>query len=164
MPEAFVTVLSAGMDISAHSLVFPDRVFEGVVTSVDTRLDPVSRAVQVRASIPNEDGLLKPGMFMSVNLERDLGEVVLAPEQAIVPEGSRQYVFVVVDGVAEQRPVQIGRRIPGYAVIQAASKPAMRWSPRARTGFVTGLRSRCPPLQRPRRARRTAARPGHAAV
>jgi membrane fusion protein (multidrug efflux system) len=119
VPEAFIAVVSAGMNISAHSLVFPDRVFEGVVTSVDTRLDPVSRAVQVRASIPNEDGLLKPGMFMSVNLERDLGEVVLAPEQAIVPEGSRQYVFVVTDGIAEQRLVQVGRRIPGFAVVES---------------------------------------------
>jgi membrane fusion protein (multidrug efflux system) len=119
VPEAFINVLSAGMDISAHSLVFPDRVFEGTVISIDTRLDPVSRAVRVRARIPNEDGLLKPGMFMSVDLERDLGEVVLAPEQAIVPEGSRQYVFVVADGVAEQRLVQLGRRIPGYAVIES---------------------------------------------
>jgi membrane fusion protein (multidrug efflux system) len=121
VPEAFINVLSAGMDIdiSAHSLVFPDRVFKGTVTSIDTRLDPVSRAVRVRSRIPNEAGLLKPGMFMSVDLERDLGEVVLAPEQSIVPEGSRQYVFVVTDGVAEQRPVQLGRRIPGYAVVES---------------------------------------------
>jgi membrane fusion protein (multidrug efflux system) len=105
------------MNIVAHSLVFPEQDFNGTVASIDTRLDPVSRAVEVRAMIPNDDGLLKPGMFMTVDLQRDRGDVMMAPEQAIVPEGSRQYVYVVSDGVVEKRQVQLGRRIPGYVVI-----------------------------------------------
>lgn len=119
VPETFLTVLSEGMTIDAHSLVYPERVFAGTVASIDTRLDPVSRAVQVRAVLPNEDGLLKPGMFMSVELKRDRGEVVVAPEQAIVPEGGSQFVFVVADGVAEKRRVQLGRRIPGFVAIES---------------------------------------------
>ena len=87
------------------------------MASIDTRLDPVSRAVQVRAVIPNEDGAIKPGMFMTVDLQRSRGDVLVAPEQAIVPEGSVQYVFVVNDGVAEKRAVTLGRRIPGFVVI-----------------------------------------------
>jgi len=117
VPETFLTVLSEGMSIAAHSFVYPDQVFAGTVASIDTRLDPVSRAVQVRALIPNADGKLKPGMFMSVDLKRDRGDVLVAPEQAIVPEGSNQYVFVVTDGVAEKRQVHLGRRIPGFVVI-----------------------------------------------
>jgi membrane fusion protein (multidrug efflux system) len=119
VPEAFLTVLVEGMSISATSLVYPDRVFNGNVASIDTRLDPVSRAVQVRAILPNDDGLLKPGMFMSVDLQRDRGEVVVAPEQSIVPEGGSQYVFVVADGIAEKRRVQLGRRIPGFVAIES---------------------------------------------
>ena len=69
--------------------------------------------------IPNDEGLLKPGMFMSVDLQRDRGEVVVAPEQAIVPEGSSQFVFVVANGVAEKRRVQLGRRIPGFVAIES---------------------------------------------
>jgi len=117
VPETFVNVVRQGMTIIAHSLVFPDRDFNGTVASIDTRLDPVSRAVEVRAVIPNEDGLLKPGMFMTVDLQRDRGDVLMAPEQAIVPEGSRQYVYVVTDGLAEKRQVLLGRRIPGYVVV-----------------------------------------------
>jgi membrane fusion protein (multidrug efflux system) len=105
------------MSIVAHSLVFPEQDFNGTVASIDTRLDPVSRAVEVRAVIPNDDGLLKPGMFMTVDLQRDRGDVMMAPEQAIVPEGSRQYVYVVSDGVVEKRQVWLGRRIPGYVVV-----------------------------------------------
>ena len=117
VPETFVNVVSEDMDIVAHSLVFPDRDFIGTVASIDTRLDPISRAVEVRAVIPNDDGLLKPGMFMTVDLRRDRGDVLLAPEQAIVPEGTRQYVYVVSDGIAEKRQVRLGRRIPGYVVV-----------------------------------------------
>jgi membrane fusion protein (multidrug efflux system) len=117
VPETFLNVVSTGMKIVARSIVFPDRDFEGTVMSIDTRLDPVSRAVQVRAIVPNDDGYLKPGMFMTVDLQRDLGVVLLAPEQAIVPEGSQQFVFVVNDGVVEKRGVTLGRRVPGYVVI-----------------------------------------------
>lgn len=117
VPETFVNVVRQGMNIVASSLVFPDRDFNGIVSSIDTRLDPVSRAVEVRAVIPNDDGLLKPGMFMTVDLQRDRGDVLMAPEQAIVPEGSRQYVFVINAGVAEKRLVRLGRRIPGYVVV-----------------------------------------------
>jgi membrane fusion protein (multidrug efflux system) len=117
VPETFVYVIREDMGIAAHSLVFPDREFRGTVASIDTRLDPVSRAVEVRAVIPNEDGLLKPGMFMTVGLQRDRGDVLMAPEQAIVPEGSRQYVYVVSDGQAQKRQVRLGRRIPGYVVV-----------------------------------------------
>ncbi len=117
VPEAFLTVVKEGMSILAESIVYPDRVFEGRVASIDTRLDPVSRAVQVRAVIPNDDGAIKPGMFMTVNLQRDRGDVLVAPEQSIVPEGTTQYVFVVADGVVEKRAVVLGRRIPGFVVI-----------------------------------------------
>ena len=119
VPETYLTALSDGMDIIAHSLVYPDRPFHGVVQSIDTRLDPVSRAVQVRAIIPNPDATLKPGMFLTVDLQRARGDVLLAPEQAIVPEGSSQYVYVVADGVAEKRAVVLGRRIPGFVVIDS---------------------------------------------
>jgi len=119
VPETFLTVVKEGMDIIAHSLVYPDREFLGTVSSVDTRLDPVSRSVQVRALIPNTEGMLKPGMFLTVDLQRDRGDVLVAPEQAIVPEGTRQFVYVVKDGKVEKRPVILGRRVPGFVTIEA---------------------------------------------
>jgi len=117
VPETFLTAVSEGMAIEAHSIVYPGRDFAGVVASVDTRLDPVSRAVQVRAVLPNDDGALRPGMFMTVDLRHSQGEEIVAPEQALVPEGSSQYVFVVRDNVVEKRAVEIGRRVPGFVVI-----------------------------------------------
>jgi membrane fusion protein (multidrug efflux system) len=118
VPETFLNVISEGMTIEARSVVFPDRVFSGEVDSVDTRLDPVSRSVQVRAVLPNTEANLRPGLFMTVDLQQDRGDVLVVPEQAIVPEGLRQFVYVVVDGVVEKRPVLLGRRMPGMVVIE----------------------------------------------
>ena len=117
IPETFLTEVSKGMKIAALSLVYPDRTFDGNVSSIDTRLDPVTRSVQIRAIIPNPDDELKPGMFLTVNLQRDRGNVLVAPEEAIVPERSNQFVFLVRDGVAEKRGVTLGRRIPGYVEV-----------------------------------------------
>lgn len=117
VPETFLTVVKERMAIVAHSIVYPNRDFSGFVDSVDTRLDPVSRAVQVRAVIDNADNALKPGMFMTVDLQRDRGKSLVIPEQAIVPEGSAQFVFVVNDATVEKRKVTIARRVPGFVVI-----------------------------------------------
>ena len=117
VPETFLTVVKEGMSIVAHSIVYPDREFQGFVDSVDTRLDPVSRAVQVRAIIDNSDSALKPGMFMTVDLQRDRGSAIVIPEQALVPEGSAQFVFVVKESTVEKREVRISRRVPGFVVI-----------------------------------------------
>ena len=119
MPEAFLTALSIGMNIAAHSAVYPDAVFEGEVVSIDTRVDQTSRAVLVRALVDNADTRLKPGMFMTVDLQRERGDQLVAPEQSIVPEGSEQFVFVVSDGVAEKRAVTLGQRLPGRVVIES---------------------------------------------
>jgi membrane fusion protein (multidrug efflux system) len=118
VPETFLTVIVEGMQIEARSVVFPDRVFAGTVESVDTRLDPVSRSVEVRAVLPNADAALRPGMFMTVDLQQNRGDVLVVPEESIVPEGLEQYVFVVKDGVVEKRSVFLGRRIPGFVVIR----------------------------------------------
>ncbi len=121
IPETFLSAVSEDMAIEADSLVYPDRVFAGVVDSIDTRLDPVSRSVQVRAVLPNPDGLLKPGMFMTVDVQRDRGDAVVAPEEAIVPEGQQQFVFIVNNGTVRKQAVTLGRRVPGAVVILAGA-------------------------------------------
>lgn len=117
IPETFLPVVSVGMHIVARSTVYPDTLFFGKVASIDTRLDPVTRAVQIRAHLPNVDDLLKPGMFLTVDLQRDRGDVLAVPEEAIVPERGEQFVYLAKDGTAVKRKVTIGRRSPGWVVI-----------------------------------------------
>lgn len=113
VPEVFLPVVSEGQTISARATAYPDQTFEGKVRSIDSRIDPVSRSVIVRAEIANPDRRLKPGMFMTVRLMRSEKPSLVIPEQALVPEGDRQFVYVVHEGKAVRTEVKTGRRRPG---------------------------------------------------
>jgi len=71
LPEIYLSRLEPGLKVLAHSAAFADHEFTGLVSSVDTRVDPVSRTVRVRSVMPNTDGHLRPGMFLTVNLLND---------------------------------------------------------------------------------------------
>ncbi|HKQ15975.1 MAG TPA: efflux RND transporter periplasmic adaptor subunit [Steroidobacteraceae bacterium] len=113
VPEVFLSTLQPGLTVNARSTVYADATFTGRVSSIDTRVDPTSRSVAVRALIDNRDGRLRPGMFMTVKLVRPEGQALMLPEQAIVPENEQHFVYVVADGTAHKREVKIGRRRPG---------------------------------------------------
>lgn len=115
--ETYIYVLERGLGISARTAGLPDREFEGKVSTIGSRVDPVTRSIVVRAEIPNEDGLLKPGMFMTVTLHGKPEPTLLVPEAAIVPEHGKTFVFVVRDGVVERREVRTGKRRPGEVEI-----------------------------------------------
>ena len=117
VPELFLSSLKPGLSVAAQSSAYPNTTFKGRVDSVDTRVDPTTRAVVVRALIDNRDSRLRPGMFMTLRLVRSEGKALMLPETAIVPEDSRHFVFVVADGRAQQREVTIGRRRPGEVEI-----------------------------------------------
>jgi membrane fusion protein, multidrug efflux system len=113
VPDIYVSSLREGLQLVARSTAWPGRDFAGRVTSVDSRIDPVTRAVTVRALLPNKDSALKPGMYLTVVLAREQRQALLIPEEALVPEQARQFVYVVANGRVNKREVQIGRRAPG---------------------------------------------------
>ncbi len=119
IPETFVGDLRTGMTIVADSAVYPGQRFKGAVVSIDSRVDAITRAVTVIATVPNSEGLLKPGMFMTVGLEKKRNDVLLIPEEALVPREGRQYVYIVVNGKALEREVSLGGRAPGLAEIRS---------------------------------------------
>lgn len=118
VPEIFLGELQPGMHVEAISSVYPDRRFGGTVSTVDSRVDPATRAVTAVAIIPNADGQLKPGMFLTVALERLRQEVLMVPEEALSPRQGKQFVFVVRQGRAIEQEVRIGTRSPGLVEIR----------------------------------------------
>jgi membrane fusion protein (multidrug efflux system) len=119
VPENFLATLREGLAVRATAPAFPGRSFVGSVSSIDSRVDLTTRSVTVRALLANEDGALRPGMFLNVNLANDERTSLVIPEQALSPEAERQFVFVVADGKAERREVRIGERRPGTVEILA---------------------------------------------
>jgi membrane fusion protein (multidrug efflux system) len=122
VPSVFLSVLKPGLDIVTTTAAYGDEEFEGEVSAVDSRIDPVTRTVQVRALVPNPDRLLRPGLLMQVELLKDPRQAVVIPEEALTPLGNQQFVMVVDrnnGNVVERREVKIGRRMPGEVEILA---------------------------------------------
>jgi membrane fusion protein (multidrug efflux system) len=113
VPETYLFVLRRGLPVAASATGLPDRKFSGQVTNIESRVDPITRSIIVRAELPNPDRVLRQGMFMTVSLQGDVAPTLLVPEEAIVPERGRTYVFVVTNGVAQRREVRTGKRRPG---------------------------------------------------
>ncbi len=95
VPERFLSVLSVGLVVRSTTAAYPDRIFEGTVRAIDTRVDPDTRSVRVRADLPNPEHALRPGMLVSVELTANRETRLAIPEEAIVPIGERRFVFVV---------------------------------------------------------------------
>ena len=119
VPERVVAAMQAGLALEATSVAYPEQKFTGTVSSVDSRVDPGTRSVTVRALVPNPQGLLKPGMFMNVRLARGAAQVLVVPEESLVPEQGDVFVFVVQDGKAAKRKIVPGNRTVGSVQINA---------------------------------------------
>lgn len=114
VPETFLAALQPGQEIKARSAAFKDRDFHGTISSIDSRIDPVTRAVLVRARIDNPDGALRPGMLLSVNVVNRPRESLVIPEVALTAIRDRQFVYRVDDqDRAVEVDVRIGARRPG---------------------------------------------------
>jgi len=118
VPERYLAAVASGQTIAAKSAAWPEREFSGVVTTVGSRVDPVTRAITLRAEIPNPDGALRPGMLLTVELMLPPRDAVVVPELALMQVGARQSVFVVdAEGKATQVEVKSGSRRRGEVAI-----------------------------------------------
>jgi len=114
----YLDVLHPGLQVVATSRAFAGRSFDGSVKAVDSRIDPVTRSIRVRALLPNPDHLLKPGMLMHVVLQKDPRMALVIPEESLIPLGKQQFVYVVTpENMIEQREIHIGGRRPGLVEV-----------------------------------------------
>lgn len=92
----------------------PERVFTGAVSAINTSVNPETRTVRVRATVPNPDQLLKPGMFANVRtLSPDERELITVPQTAISYNTYGNFVYVLAKNeegalVTERRSVVTG--------------------------------------------------------
>ncbi|WP_281301416.1 MULTISPECIES: efflux RND transporter periplasmic adaptor subunit [unclassified Iodidimonas] len=154
VPERFLATLKAGQTVVAQAAAFPDEDFAGKVITVNSRVDPVTRAVTVRAEIPNEDKRLRPGMMMTIDVISRERETLAVPEGAVVPFGQDQFVYVInTDNIAERREIKIGLRRPGVVEVlsgvKAGEKVVVSGTMRLRPGMPVKINETASPASRP---------------
>ena len=132
LPERFQAKVKRGQRATVDVDALPGRKFVAVVQAIDPLLDANGRSVAVRGCIDNRQLQLRPGMFARVNAvfgERDDAQVV--PEEALIPQGQRQFVMRLVPRTGEDAgtwttervEVKVGVRRPGRVEISGDIKP-----------------------------------------
>jgi len=121
IPEIYLSTIKNGIRIEAVSKAYPNLKFLGAVSSIDSRIDPVSHSMTVRALIKNPYHRLKSGLLMKVLLYNNPRRALVLPEEALILKGQKKLVFVVSvnkgKATVESRRVQIGVRREGEVEI-----------------------------------------------
>lgn len=119
--EQYFKDVKVGMPVGQITLdAYPDEVFQGKVSIVYPTLNSMSRTFQVEVQIANANQRVRPGMFARVSLNFGQKHHVLVPDQAVVKQqgSGERFVYVVNDGRAYHRTVELGRRIDAeYEII-----------------------------------------------
>ncbi|MCG8443882.1 MAG: efflux RND transporter periplasmic adaptor subunit [Caulobacterales bacterium] len=130
VPELYLSALTPGAPIEVYAAAFPDETFSGEVAHLDSRVDPGTRSAAVRAEIANEDGRLRPGMLMLVDVRRERRRSVAIPALALVRRGEEAYVYVAAERedrvAAERRSVIPGLRDGPFVEIREGLEPGER--------------------------------------
>jgi membrane fusion protein (multidrug efflux system) len=126
LPERFQAKVRPGQTALVDVDALPGKRFSAVVQAIDPLVDANGRSVGVRGCIDNRQLLLRPGMFARITPVFGVREDArVIPEEAIVPQGGRQYVYKLVDGpdqdtrIAQRIEVQVGIRQPGKVEVVA---------------------------------------------
>ncbi|MGE0662000.1 MAG: efflux RND transporter periplasmic adaptor subunit [Hyphomonadaceae bacterium] len=119
--ETQIARVTPGVELAARTSAYPDRIFTGAIANVDSRVDPNTRTVRVRAILPNADGTLRPGMLMTVDVRSNPRQALAIPEIAILDQIDGAYVYRVVAREGAQAVelvrIQTGQRAGGMAEV-----------------------------------------------
>jgi membrane fusion protein (multidrug efflux system) len=115
VPERYADQLAVGQTVSFRVAALPGREFTGRVDFVDPVVQLPARTITVKAQVPNTRRQLQSGMFIEARLATDVRpKAVVIAEDAVLPLQGSNFVWVVSDGKATRRQVELGVRTPGF--------------------------------------------------
>lgn len=117
VPESLLSTIEVGQTVAIKSSIYESKIFDGNIKTINSRVDASTRNIFIVAEINNSEELLKPGMFLTVSLDREKKNSILIPEESIAPRLGIQYVFVIEANKAKEIQVKLGGRIPGSVEI-----------------------------------------------
>ncbi len=111
--EEYFSRVKVGMKVDIAIEVYPDKQFRGNVSLIYPTVDAATRTFTVEVAIPNEQMLVRPGMFARVTLNLGAMPHTVLPDIAVQKQQGTndRYVFVIENGVAHRKVVQLGRRL-----------------------------------------------------
>ncbi|RVU39111.1 efflux RND transporter periplasmic adaptor subunit [Hwanghaeella grinnelliae] len=121
--ERYLSRLTLGMSLDARTPTFPDRRIDGTVDEIDSRVDPVSRTVLIRAAFPNAEDILRPGMSFFVTLILPGPVMPTVPELALQWRDGTSFVWKIDEGTTKRVDVIARRRLNDTVLVEGDIAP-----------------------------------------
>jgi len=116
--EADLAHFKPGVTVQLVSAAYPGEKFAGTVVKIADYVDPTSRSVKVRLSVPNADRRLKAEMFVTAKIQAASFQGISVPSKAVFLADNNNYVFVrTAPNKFERREVKLGVTMPGTAEV-----------------------------------------------
>jgi RND family efflux transporter MFP subunit len=111
IPEMVAARITKGQVVTLKVDTFPDREFKGRIARINPSVDEKNRSLIAEAEVPNDNALLKPGMFARARIASEVEVATLmVPDKAVVSLAGVDKVFVVEGDQAVERQVKLGTR------------------------------------------------------
>ena len=114
VPETYATAMKKGLPIEANFSGYENKIYEGEVDSVASRINAETRSLLVRIKIINEKSELIPGALLEVSILYNEKNSLGVPDTSIMLEGNKAYVYKVIkDNIIKKVEIQTGMRTKG---------------------------------------------------
>ena len=118
IPEIFANVIKKGLPIKAKFSGNKDKIYNGKVYAVSSRINAETRSLLIRVKIDNEDAELIPGSLLEVVINYNERTSLGIPDTSIMLEGDKIYVYKVSDkNITNKTQIKIGIRDSGYVEV-----------------------------------------------
>jgi multidrug efflux pump subunit AcrA (membrane-fusion protein) len=116
--EYEIEAVKIGQKVTITAVSYPDKEFKGEVIALDPVFNESTRSIRARIKVDNQEGRLKPNMYVDVQIQSDLGVRLSVPQEAILDSGLRKIAFVSLpDGYFAPREVKTNLSTDEYVEV-----------------------------------------------
>ncbi len=123
--ERYFPVIEKGMQAKIVADMYPDKSFTGYIDRIHPVIDRATGTFKAEIKVPNNNKILRPGMYVRTRLNFGEKETLIVPSQTVLRQSgsNERYVFVEQDGIAIRKTVQLGQRMDDMLEITRGLEP-----------------------------------------
>ena len=114
IPEVYAAVLKKDLQLRATFSAYKDKIYEGAIESVASRVDAQTRSILARAKINNENSEIIPGSLLEIEILYNQKNALGIPDTSIMYEGSKKFIYKIIENNTNKKiEIETGIRNKG---------------------------------------------------
>jgi len=114
IPEVYASVLKKDLNLNAKFSAYKNKIYNGKIESVASRVDPQTRSILARAKINNNETEIIPGSLLEIEIFYNEKSALSVPDTSVMYEGSKNFVYKVIeDNIINKTEIKTGTRYLG---------------------------------------------------